>query len=69
MIGDPASYWRVGRATEPMPEDKYYSDFSVAIDKAGRMADAEGVRVPIAVWDEQSDIVHLFLCGEQFRKV
>lgn len=62
-------HWRVGKAAEPLPEDKYYDDERAAIDKASLMAEAEGWTTPIAVWDDRGDIVYLFLCGQQFRSV
>jgi hypothetical protein len=44
-------------------------DEKAAIEKASAMADAYGWNTPIAVWDDKDEIVHLFLCGQQFRSV
>jgi hypothetical protein len=64
-----AARWRVGKACDPLPEDKTYGDERAAIEKATTMADAYGFNTAIAVWNERDDIVHLFLCGQQFRSV
>jgi hypothetical protein len=60
-------YWRVGQANDPQPEDKTYNDESAAIAKAKHRADCDW-KVPVAVWDERDEIVHLFLCGQHFQQ-
>lgn len=60
--------WRVGDATEPVDSDPYYKQESVAIEAARSMAKGR-FYTPIAVWDERCNIVHLFLCDQQFKSV
>ena len=60
--------WRVGDAACPSDDDIRFADERAAIEAAQYMA-LKAFSRPVAVWDEQDDIVHLFLCGQQFRPV
>jgi hypothetical protein len=60
--------FQVGDASAVNSGDPYYSDERAAIEAAQRIARDDYHR-PIAVWDERHEIVHLFLCGQQFRSV
>jgi hypothetical protein len=60
--------FRVGNAVNPKSSDPWYDDELKAIEEAQSYAKLDFHR-PIAVWDEQDNILHLFLCGEQFRSV
>lgn len=68
MITSGQQLFRVGIATQPSEHDPRYFDEQLAIDRAAVLvAMPEYHRVPIAVWNEVGDIVHLWLCGQQFR--
>jgi hypothetical protein len=58
--------WRIGNAQDPRDVDLRFKDEYAAIDAAQAMA-SHNWSMPVAVWDEQDDIVHLFLCGQQFK--
>lgn len=62
----PCDWWKVGIATDPQPEDKRYSTLDSAMDRAEKMSAAHGFNTPVAIWDSQDVIVHLFLCGQVF---
>lgn len=61
--------FRVGRAADPQPEDPLYAKEEDAIERAQAMANAYGFHTPIAVWDGEDRPLHLYILGEQFRRV
>lgn len=61
--------WRVGKAFMPKAEDRRYGDEQAAIETAKIMSDALGWYEAIAVWNDEDDIVHLFICGQQFKAI
>lgn len=65
---EPKPKWQVGSASNPKPTDEWFEDEMLAIEKAEKLAQ-EDFYWPVAVWDENYDIVHLFLCGQQFKPV
>ncbi len=60
--------WRVGNALNPQDNDRSFDDELDAIRMAEAMA-RPAWSTPVAVWDDRDDIVHLFLCGDQFKRV
>ena len=58
----------VGDASAVNSSDPWYDDEREAIDAAAQIAKDDYHR-PIAVWDDRHDIVHLFICGQQFGSV
>lgn len=60
--------YQVGTLTDPRPTDPKFPSEREAIEHAHAVACRDPV-VPIAVWDERFDVVTLFLCGEEFKRV
>lgn len=62
-------HFRVGIANDPQPENPYFSVEADAIERAQKMANAQGFSVPIGVWDECDNLLWVFIAGEQFKRV
>lgn len=70
-----ASKYQVGFPEELADDDPWFESESEAIEAAAKLEHEEQSRCAnfwgqaVAVWDEQSNIVHLFAFGQQFRSV
>lgn len=61
--------WKIGDPGNPSEEDHCFHDEQKAVEAARHMSRDDYQRA-VAVWDmEECVIVHLFVCGQQFRSV
>lgn len=61
--------WLVRHALFPRDDDQQFPDEASALAEAAAMAKHQGSAYPVAVWSPEDELVHLFFCGEQFRRV
>lgn len=65
----PEKWFQVGIGADPQAGDNYYDDEREAIERASQMHNANDWRTPIAIWNERFEIVYLFFCNQQFRRM
>lgn len=58
--------FQVGVLSNPKDTDQWYAFESTAIDAARSMAERDA-NLPVAIWNQRSEIILLFLCGQRFK--
>jgi hypothetical protein len=58
--------YQVGEMTNPKPDDQWLTTIDDAEREAGRLS-VRDTNCPIAIWDENCDVLKLFLCGQIFE--
>jgi len=58
--------YRIGEITNPRKDDPWFTTIDEAECEAGRLS-AKDTNCPIAIWDDNCDVMKLFLCGMMFE--
>lgn len=58
--------FQVGVLSSPKPDDQWFAFEGAAIDAARQMAERDA-NLPVAIWNQRSEIVLLFLNGHRFK--
>ncbi len=59
--------YRVGIASDPRGTDPTFHDIEEARNEASKWIGKHDIHTPIGTWDDQCNIIHLWLMGQEFR--